>query len=55
MELKRTIRTSPVRITVKEIGNYQFAHKQHPECWSKQLRSWEYIPEVYLNLGKEAA
>ncbi|KFC06146.1 transposase [Trabulsiella guamensis ATCC 49490] len=34
---------------------YQQAREQHPERWSKHLRNWDYISEVYLNPEKEAA
>ena len=37
------------------IKGHSLAHQQHPERWSKQLRNWDYIAEVYLNPEKEAA
>ncbi|MDX7992362.1 hypothetical protein FE393_13700 [Xenorhabdus sp. psl] len=34
---------------------YLAARQQHPERWSKEIRNWEHIQEVYLNPEKEAA
>ncbi|EAV1301053.1 hypothetical protein PB882_000214 [Salmonella enterica] len=44
-----------VKILAARKSVYRLAHQQHPERWSKQLRNWDYIPEVYLNPEKEAA
>ncbi|WP_414477541.1 IS3 family transposase [Photorhabdus khanii] len=34
---------------------YLAACQHHPERWSKEIRNWEHIQEVYLNPEKEAA
>ncbi|MCT8342326.1 IS3 family transposase [Photorhabdus kleinii] len=34
---------------------YLAAHQHHPERWSKEIRNWEPIQEVYLNPEKEGA
>ncbi|HHR8285274.1 TPA: integrase core domain-containing protein, partial [Salmonella enterica subsp. enterica serovar Muenchen] len=44
-----------VKILAARKSVYRQAQKQHPECWSQQLRNWDYIQEVYLNPEKEAA
>lgn len=44
-----------MRILAARKSVYGLAHKQHPERWSKQLRNWDYIAEVYLNPEKEVA
>lgn len=44
-----------VKILAARISVYRLAHQQHPERWSKQLRYWNHITEVYLNPEKEAA
>ncbi|HIB1590417.1 TPA: integrase core domain-containing protein [Salmonella enterica subsp. enterica serovar Muenchen] len=44
-----------VKILASRKSVYSLSHQQHPERWSKQLRNWDYIPEVYLNPEKEAA
>jgi hypothetical protein len=44
-----------VKILAARKSVYRLAHQQHPERWSKQLRNWDYIAEVYLNPEKEAA
>lgn len=44
-----------VKILATRKSVYRLAHQQHPERWSKQLRNWDYIPEVYLNPVKESA
>ncbi|HAF2409529.1 TPA: hypothetical protein G9E90_004965 [Salmonella enterica] len=48
-------RSLDVKILANRKSVYRLAHQQHPELWSKQLRNWDYIPEVYLNPEKEAA
>ncbi len=48
-------RNLDVKILANRKSVYRLAHQQHPELWSKQLRNWDYIPEVYLNPEKEAA
>lgn len=40
------------RILAARKSVYRLAHQQHPERWSKQLRNWNYIVEVFLNLEK---
>lgn len=44
-----------VKILTARKPVYRSAREQHPERWSKEIRNWNHVPDVYLNPEKEAA